>query len=146
VDDEPLQYTHSGSRHLLGYGRDFFGIWDRDQPAHPVSRYPRTDAGWREAWLAFSAREPSSAEVGIGAPVHHASAASAVERSVTRSQVSGLWWLLPILMGWLGGLVAWLVNKDVDPQRARAMLVTGIVVTCVVLLLALASLASTAPS
>jgi hypothetical protein len=49
-------------------------------------------------------------------------------------------------MGWLGGLVAWLVNKDVDPQRARAMLVTGIVVTCVVLLLALASLASTAPS
>ena len=66
-------------------------------------------------------------------------------RPVSSTRVSGLWWLLPILFGWVGGLVAWLVNKDVDPQRARAMLVTGIVVTCVVFLLALATL-STAPS
>jgi hypothetical protein len=63
--DEALQYSHSGQRYLLGYGTDFFGIWDRQEPAHPVSRYPRTDDGWREAWLAFAAREPNSAEVGI---------------------------------------------------------------------------------
>jgi hypothetical protein len=43
--------------------------------------------------------------------------------------VSGAWWLLPIFMGWLGGVIAWLVNRDVDPQRARAMLITGIVVS-----------------
>jgi hypothetical protein len=43
--------------------------------------------------------------------------------------VSGAWWLLPIFMGWLGGLIAWLVNKDVDPRMARAMLITGIVVS-----------------
>lgn len=63
--DEALQYSHSGQRYLLGYGTDFFGIWDRQEPTHPVSRYPRTDDGWREAWLAFAEREPNSAEVGI---------------------------------------------------------------------------------
>ena len=65
--DEALQFTHSGSRYLLGYGRDFFGIWDRQGGHGPVSRYPRTDDGWRSAWLSFSASEPQSAEVGIGA-------------------------------------------------------------------------------
>ena len=65
--DEALQFTHSGSRYLLGYGRDFFGIWDRQGGHGPVSRYPRTDDGWRSAWLSFSAWEPQSAEVGIGA-------------------------------------------------------------------------------
>jgi hypothetical protein len=63
--DEALQYSHSGQRYLLGYGTDFFGIWDRQEPARPVSRFPRTDDGWREAWLAFVAQEPNSAEVGI---------------------------------------------------------------------------------
>jgi hypothetical protein len=64
--DEALQFTHSGSRYLLGYGPDFFGIWDRQGGHGPVSRYPRTDEGWRSAWLSFSAWEPQSAEVGIG--------------------------------------------------------------------------------
>jgi Domain of unknown function (DUF4190) len=64
--DEALQFTHSGSRYLLGYGPDFFGIWDRQGGHGPVSRYPRTDDGWRSAWLSFSAWEPQSAEVGIG--------------------------------------------------------------------------------
>ena len=65
TEDEALQFTHSGSRYLLGYGRDFFGIWDRQGGRGPVSRYPRTDDGWRAAWLSFSAWEPQSAEVGI---------------------------------------------------------------------------------
>jgi Domain of unknown function (DUF4190) len=75
--DEALQFTHSGSRYLLGYGRDFFGIWDRQGGHGPISRYPRTDDGWRSAWLSFSAWEPQSAEVGIGA----ASSASLLVRS-----------------------------------------------------------------
>jgi hypothetical protein len=49
--------------------------------------------------------------------------------------VSGAWWLLPIFMGWLGGLIAWLVNKDVDPKRARAMLITGIAISAVLVIL-----------
>ncbi|MEX2101526.1 MAG: hypothetical protein WEA54_03215, partial [Actinomycetota bacterium] len=60
------QYTHSGQRYLLGYGGDFFGIWDRNQLSEPVRRYPRTDAGWRQAWQEFVAWEPNSVEVGIG--------------------------------------------------------------------------------
>ncbi len=60
-----LQFTHSGRRYLLGYGEDFFGIWDRQGSPDPESRYPRTDDGWRQAWLAFSSQEPESIEVGI---------------------------------------------------------------------------------
>jgi hypothetical protein len=39
------------------------------------------------------------------------------------------WWLLPILMGWMGGLLAWLLIRDQDRTRARAMLIAGIVST-----------------
>ena len=68
-DEQALQFTHSGSRYLLGYGESFFGIWDRQGAGGPVSRFPRTDEGWREAWTAFGAMEPDSAEVGISSSV-----------------------------------------------------------------------------
>lgn len=152
--DEALQYTHSGRRYLLGYGRDFFGIWDRTQPARPVSRYPRTDEGWRAAWLAFSVQEPESSEVGMGAvpvvatpggQVWGGPGATAPVLRQTPRRASGAWWLLPIFMGWLGGLIAWLVIKDIEPQRARAMLITGIVVSVVLVLLVMIPATSTAP-
>ena len=63
---QAMQYTHSGQRFLLGYGADFFGIWDRANLAQPVQRYPRTDEGWRTAWQQFATWEPHSSEVGIG--------------------------------------------------------------------------------
>lgn len=135
AEDEPLQYTHSGRRHLLGYGGDFFGIWDREHPATPVSRYPRTDDGWRAAWLAFTSQEPAHTEVGLttgrSSAATHASAYGMPSGSPmpVRRRISGAWWLLPIFMGWLGGLIAWLINKDVDPQRARAMLILGVVLS-----------------
>lgn len=128
-DDRPLQYSHSGRRYLLGYGREFFGIWDRQEPSRPMARYPRTDDGWRAAWLAFSAAEPDSTEVGIGGPAPAGSLAQAGVGGTGAAgarRVHGAWWLLPILLGWLGGLIAWLVNRDVDPRLARSMLVTGI--------------------
>lgn len=46
-----------------------------------------------------------------------------------RRTVSWWWWLLPILMGWLGGLIAWIVNRDADPAKARQMLLVGIVLS-----------------
>jgi hypothetical protein len=137
--DEALQYTHSGRRYLLGYGWDFFGIWDRAGPGPPTRRFPRTDEGWRDAWLAFTTLEPEHAEVGMHGQVVPA-ASSAATTAPTR-RVSGAWWLLPILVGWLGGLIAWLVNKEVDQTKARAMLITGIVVS----LLAFAVYVSFAP-
>jgi uncharacterized membrane protein YeaQ/YmgE (transglycosylase-associated protein family) len=145
--DEALQFTHSGSRYLLGYGRDFFGIWDRQGGHGPVSRYPRTDDGWRSAWLSFSAWEPQSAEVGIGAASTQLSTASPqgalLAPGPPQRRVSGAWWLLPIFMGWVGGLIAWLVNKDVDPKRARAMLITGIAISAVVVILLVSAPPST---
>ncbi|MCI0633423.1 MAG: DUF4190 domain-containing protein [Actinobacteria bacterium] len=60
-----LQFTHSGRQYLLGYGADFFGIWDRQGGPEPVARYPRTDDGWQQAWLAFSSQEPERTEVGM---------------------------------------------------------------------------------
>ena len=63
---QPMQYTHSGQRFLLGYGADFFGIWDRHNLTQPVQRFPRTDEGWRTAWQQFATWEPHSSEVGIG--------------------------------------------------------------------------------
>ncbi len=147
TDDEALQFTHSGSRYLLGYGRDFFGIWDRQGGQDPVSRYPRTDDGWRSAWLSFSAWEPQSAEVGIGAASTRLSTASPqgawVAPGPPPRRVSAAWWLLPIFMGWVGGLIAWLVNKDVDPKRARAMLITGIAISAVVIILLVSAPPST---
>jgi len=149
-----LQYTHSGRRYLLGYGRDFFGIWDRQRPGPPIATFPRTDEGWREAWLKFAADEPYSAEVGIGAGAATATPAAATWPSQPgyaygpaqpRREVSGAWWLLPIFMGWLGGLIAWLINKDVDPQKARAMLITGIIISAAILLLFIAAATSSQP-
>ena len=145
--DEALQFTHSGSRYLLGYGRDFFGIWDRQGGQGPVSRYPRTDDGWRSAWLSFSASEPQSAEVGIGAassvPSTPSSQGAWAPSATPKRRVNGAWWLLPILMGWVGGLIAWLVNKDADPKVARSMLITGIAISAVLIILIVATPSST---
>ena len=65
-DTAVVQYTHSGTRYLLGYGRTFFGIWDRQSPATPVERFPRTDDGWSEAWRRYTQIETNFSEVGLG--------------------------------------------------------------------------------
>jgi hypothetical protein len=51
---------------LLGYGRTFFGIWQRSDPSRPVERFPRDDDGWAAAWRRFTAIESTYAEVGLG--------------------------------------------------------------------------------
>jgi hypothetical protein len=142
IAGEALQYTHSGQRLLLGYGSDFFGIWDRRYPQGPVSRYPRTDEGWRSAWLAFVTEEPTHTEVGLGGinPTASPQDVAAFGPSTTSPTtaprpISAAWWLLPVLMGWLGGLIAWLVNRDIDPDKARLMLIVGIVVSVLGLML-----------
>lgn len=60
---EAVQFSHSGTRYLLGWGQTFYGIWDRQAPGPPVRSFPRTAEGWREAWLAYVAWEPNSVEV-----------------------------------------------------------------------------------
>jgi hypothetical protein len=150
VGEEALQYTHSGQRYLLGYGRDFFGIWDRWSPSAPVDRYPRDDAGWRAAWLRFVSLEPNNAEIGLGGTAGLPSAGAPTggraqpqtpypgyehPREPPVRPVSGAWWLLPILFGLLGGLVAWLVNRRADPRTARTMLLVGLAISVVLVIL-----------
>jgi len=65
-DTEVVQYTHSGTRYLLGYGRTFFGIWDRQNAAAPVEKFPRNDDGWTQAWRRYTQIETNYAEVGLG--------------------------------------------------------------------------------
>jgi len=38
-----------------------------------------------------------------------------------------MWYLVPLLFGFVGGIVAWAVNKDRNPQKARKMMIFGIV-------------------
>jgi broad specificity phosphatase PhoE len=63
ADDRVLRYTHSGSRYLLGYGESFYGIWDREQPAVPLERFPRNDQGWADAWRRYTSMESNFSEV-----------------------------------------------------------------------------------
>src|SRR5438552_16735957 len=63
VGEGAQRFSHSGYRYVLGYGADFFGIWDRSAPGGPVARYPRTDEGWTQAWQQFSQWEPNAVEV-----------------------------------------------------------------------------------
>jgi hypothetical protein len=64
--DTSVRYTHSGYQYVLGYGSDYFGIWTRSDPSTPVERFPRTDQGWRDAWIKFSGFEPNAIEVPAG--------------------------------------------------------------------------------
>jgi hypothetical protein len=58
-----VRFSHTGHRYVLGYGADFFGIWDRERPGGPVLRYPRSDEGWDEAWNRYVGLEPKHVEV-----------------------------------------------------------------------------------
>jgi hypothetical protein len=86
-----VRYTHSGFRYVLGYGADFFGIWDRQSPSVATERFPRTDDGWRQAWLRFAALEPNHATVpGDGASPTTAPAPGPAGAAVDPSDTSAL--------------------------------------------------------
>ena len=45
--------------------------------------------------------------------------------------VSAAWWLLPIFLSLLGGIIAWACVKDRDPRMAKNCLILGIILTVV---------------
>ncbi|MFM7718254.1 MAG: hypothetical protein ACKO8G_02010 [Actinomycetota bacterium] len=138
----PLQFTHSGARFLLGYERDGFGIWERGADG-PLERFPRTDDGWAAAWTRFHALEPEAIEVGLAGPGRTASppvtraadagtgAAPAAEPT-SGARIHPGWWTLPLLLGWLGGLLAWAGTKHLDRRTARRLLLVGILESVVI--------------
>lgn len=56
---------------------------------------------------------------------------SQVTTQTSANKTSAAWWLLPILLTWVGGLIAWLVIREDDKAKARSLLILGIVMTFV---------------
>lgn len=50
-------FAYSGRRFLLGYGTDYYGIWDRQAPGPPVKKYGTDDESWAAAWREYSVWE-----------------------------------------------------------------------------------------
>jgi hypothetical protein len=61
-----IEFTHTGTRYLLGYAGDYFGIWDRNAPQQAVERFPRNDEGWASAWARYSAIETNWMDLRTG--------------------------------------------------------------------------------
>jgi hypothetical protein len=64
--DAKTEFTHTGTRYLLGYGADYFGIWDRNAPQQPIERFPRNDEGWASAWQRYSSMETNWMDLRTG--------------------------------------------------------------------------------
>jgi hypothetical protein len=117
VGEGALRFSHSGHDFILGYGTDFFGIWDRRTPGGPVMRFPRSDEGWNQAWNQFTGREPRAMEVPqTGPPAPYVFGYSRPYRSA-RIQA---WWVMSLLAGVgllsLGGL-GFRINELVQLRR-----------------------------
>jgi hypothetical protein len=74
VGEGAVAFTHSGVTYILGYGADFYGIWNRSVPGPPIDRYPRTRDGWARAFNAFAAKEMRFEEVAAPQGVSFSSA------------------------------------------------------------------------
>jgi hypothetical protein len=107
---EATAFSHTGYRYLLGHGADFFGIWDRQAPGSPIARFPRTDAGWRDAWQQYAGLEPHGQPVGqpgAPAPSPYANEPRTNGMAVA-SLVLGIlwfWWIgsvLALIFGYVG--------------------------------------------
>jgi hypothetical protein len=66
VAEAKIEFTHTGSRYLLGYAPDHFGIWDRNTPQQPVEKFPRNDDGWAAAWARYSSIESNWMDLRTG--------------------------------------------------------------------------------
>jgi hypothetical protein len=150
---ESIQFSYTGQRFVLGYGGGFYGIWDRLAPGGPIQRFPRTDEGWRSAWLQYSAWEPGAQPVssvtGIGGGSTTTAASPATGRTPstagpgwTRSaqqRTNGLavaslvlgivwvFWLNYILALIFGYIAKGEIDRSGGAQSGRGMAIAGIV-------------------
>jgi hypothetical protein len=58
--DTRLGTIHTGSRYVLGFGPDSYGIWDEFAKGTPVERFPATDKGRNAAWQRYVELEPEA--------------------------------------------------------------------------------------
>src|SRR5207244_9253474 len=60
--DTRLGTIHTGSRYVLGFGPDSYGIWDEFSKGAPVEHFPATDQGRNAAWHRYVELEPGARE------------------------------------------------------------------------------------
>ena len=92
--ESSTRYTHSGYRYVLGFGSDYFGIWDRQSPDTPAERFVRTDEGWRQAWTRFVGLEPNNVAVADDTTVSTAPSDGAGDTDAMQYTHSGQRYLL----------------------------------------------------
>ena len=51
------------------------------------------------------------------------------QAAATKTKTSAAWWLMPVFLTWVGGLIAWLVVRQSDKTKARRLLWVGIGLT-----------------
>ncbi len=52
-------------------------------------------------------------------------------------EVSNWWYLVPLIFGLVGGVLGWFGVKNRNPQKARYLLITGVITTVIVWLVLL---------
>jgi hypothetical protein len=130
-----IAYSHSGTRYVLGYGLDFFGIWDRTVPDQAVRTFPRTDPGWHDAWNTYAALEPQSQSVPAGASAPfgtygHPPRTNGMSVAALVLGILGvypLWVIGPILALTFGFVGKSQIDRSNGAQKGRGMAIAGIV-------------------
>lgn len=124
-------------------------------PLAPTAAAAETDAAFAELGLASApppaqpgeeqaqpgqmlpTPEPASAPVALEEPETPAATFEAPAGStgsegvMPEGQLPWTYWLLPVVLTCVGGLIAWFVTRKRAPRQARRLLVTGIVLTFV---------------
>lgn len=74
---------------------------------------------------------PPPTEVKPAAKESKQEKAVAAQPTAAAGSSSFLWWLAPVFLAFIGGIIAWVVNKNNEPAKAKIWLFTGIGLTVV---------------
>jgi len=88
---------------------------------------PSTDLPWYEAFLIVLIL--ALLFIAPGAYCLRRGITQAYSSKPTQGKISRWWWLLPIFLGPIGGIIAWLKQRDVDWRKASNLLTLGIVLS-----------------
>jgi hypothetical protein len=126
-------YTHSGGRFVLGFDETQYAIWDRQQPGGPANTFPRTDAGWQDAWRTFSSLEPQALAVGGSAAAAPWGVAASATPSAPKTNSMAVASLvtailfIPIVPIVLGHVSKREIERSQGAQDGRGLAIAGIV-------------------
>lgn len=86
-----------------------------------------TDGPWYEFFVGLLIL--SLPFIVLGAYCLRRAMAQAHVPTFTRGKIPGWWWVLPVVLGFVGGMIAWIKQKDMDWRKATNLLTLGIVLS-----------------